>query len=122
MIRRTMMAGVLMVVSAAFAFAADFNGRWESTFSGPNGDIQLVFHFKVDGAKLTGSVETTNGSIDIEEGKVDGDKISFNTHVGDSEVKHSGTISGDTIQLGVEGPWGHSDMTLKRAAEKEKKE
>ncbi|HEV2351738.1 MAG TPA: hypothetical protein VG028_18050 [Terriglobia bacterium] len=122
MIRRAMMAGILMAVSAAFVLAADFNGRWESTFSSPNGDIQLVFHFKVDGTKLTGSVESPNGNIDIEDGKVDGEKISFNTHVGDSEVKHSGTISGDTIQLGVEGPWGHSDMTLKRAAEKEKKE
>lgn len=122
MIRRTVLAGILMFASAAFVLAADANGRWESNLSGPNGDIQLVFHFKVDGAKLTGSVETPNGSVDIEDGKVDGDKISFNTHVGDSEVKHTGTLSGDTIQLAVEGPWGHSDMTLKRGAEKEKKE
>jgi hypothetical protein len=120
MIRRAMMAGILMVVCAAFAFAVDFNGNWEGTFSTPNGDIQLVFHFKVDGAKLTGSVETPHGNIDIEEGKVEGDKISFKTHVNDSEVNHSGTISGDTIQLGVDGPWGHSDVTLKRAEEKKK--
>ena len=122
MIRRAVMAGILMLASAAFVLAADANGRWESKISGPDGDIQLAFHFKVDGAKLTGSVETPNGSVDIEDGKVDGDKISFNTHLGDSVIKHSGTISGDTITLAVEGPWGHSDMTLKRAAEKEKKE
>lgn len=122
MIRRAMMAGILMAVSAAVVFAAGADGRWESALSTPNGDVQLVFHFKVDGTKLTGSVETPNGSVDIEDGKVDGDKISFNTHVGDDEVKHIGTISGDTIALAVEGPWGHSDMTLKRAEEKDKKE
>lgn len=120
MIRHALMTGILMVMCAAFAFAADFNGRWESTLNGPNGDMQLVFHFKVDGAKLTGSVETPNGSIDIEEGKVDGDNISFKTHVGDSEVNHTGKISGDTIKLGVEGPWGHSDMALKRAEDTKK--
>ena len=120
MIRRATMAGILILVSAAFALAADFNGRWESSLSTPNGDVQLVFHFKVDGTKLTGSVETPNGGVDIEEGKVDGDKISFKTHVGDSEVTHDGKISGDTIQLGVDGPWGHSDMTLKRAEDKKK--
>ena len=60
MIRRALMAGTLMVVSAAFALAADFDGRWESTFNTPNGDIHLVFHFKVDGAKLTGSVPVKN--------------------------------------------------------------
>ena len=118
MIRRALMAGTLMVVSAAFALAADFDGRWESTFNTPNGDIHLVFHFKVDGAKLTGSVETPNGNVDIEEGRVGGDNISFKTHAGDSEINHNGTISGDTIQLAVEGPWGHSDMTLKRAEKK----
>ncbi|HKS94732.1 MAG TPA: hypothetical protein VJV74_01225 [Terriglobia bacterium] len=122
MTRRALMAGILMMVSAAWALSAGFDGNWETTFNTPNGDIQLVFHFKVEGAKLTGSVETPNGSVDLEDGKVDGDAISFNTHVGDSEVKHSGKLSGDTIQLGVEGPWGHSDMTLKRAAEKEKKQ
>ena len=120
MIRHALMTGILMVMCAAFAFAADFNGRWESTLNGPNGNMQLVFHFKVDGAKLTGSVETANGSIDIEEGKVDGDNISFKTHVGDSEVNHTGKISGDTIKLGVDGPWGHSDMALKRAEDTKK--
>ncbi|HLY63300.1 MAG TPA: hypothetical protein VKV95_21355 [Terriglobia bacterium] len=122
MVRRAMWAGILIMISAAFMLAADANGRWESTFSGPDGDIHLVFHFKVDGAKLTGSVETPNGSVDLEDGKVDGDKLSFNTHLGDSVIKHAGAVSGDTIQLAVEGPWGHSEMTLKRAAEKEKKE
>lgn len=122
MIRRATMAGILMLVSAVYGLAVDVSGRWESTFSSPNGDFHLVFHFKVDGSKLTGSVETPNGSVDIEEGKVDGDKISFNTHLDDDVIKHSGTISGDTIQLGVDGPWGHSDMTLKRAEVKEKKE
>jgi len=120
MIRRALVAGILMGVSAAIAFAADFNGRWETTLSTPNGDIQLVFHFKVDGTKLTGTVETPNGNADIEEGKVDGDKISFKTHAGDSEINHIGKISGDSIELGVDGPWGHSDMTLKRAEEKKK--
>jgi hypothetical protein len=120
MTRRAVMAGILTLVSAAFALAADFNGRWECNFNTPNGDMLLVFHFKVDGAKLTGSVETPNGNVDLEDGKTDGDKISFNTHLGDDVIKHSGTISGDTIQLGVEGPWGHSDMTLKRAEEKKK--
>jgi hypothetical protein len=122
MIRRAVMVAVLMLASVAIVLAADFNGNWESNFSGPNGDIKLIFHFKVDGAKLTGSVETPNGSVDLEDGKVDGDKLSFNTHLGESVVKHNGTLSGDTIQLAVEGPWGHSDMTLKRGAEKEKKE
>ena len=117
MLRRAGLLLVLFLVSAALGLAADLNGRWEGSINTPNGDVQLVFHFKVDGAVLTGTVETPNGNADIAEGKVDGDKFSFKTHAGDAEITHEGTISGDTIQLKVEGPWGDTAMQLKRAEE-----
>ena len=115
MVRRALVAAILSALFAAASFAADINGRWEGTISGPNGDFQIAFNFKVEGAKLTGTVEGPNGDIPIEDGKVDGDQISFKTHFGDNEVNHEGTVSGDSIQLKVEGPWGKSEMTLKRA-------
>jgi len=118
MIRHALVAGILSVLVASACLAADIDGRWEGSMAGPNGDIQIAFSFKADGAKLTGSVEFPNGDIPIEEGKVEGDHISFKTHVNDSEVTHEGTVSGDTIQLHVEGPWGKSEITLKRAKEK----
>jgi hypothetical protein len=115
MVRHALIAGVLSTLFAAAGFAADVNGRWEGTISGPNGDFQLAFNFKVEGAKLTGTVEAPNGDIPIEDGKVEGDHISFKTHFDTNEVNHEGTVSGDTIQLKVDGPWGHSEMTLNRA-------
>ncbi len=117
MLRRTGLVVVLLLFSAAVSLAADLNGRWEGAINAGNGDVQLVFHFKVDGAALTGTVETPQGSADISDGKVDGDKFSFKTHFQDSEFNHEGTISGDTIQLKVWGSWGDAEMTLKRAAE-----
>ncbi len=121
MIRRVMLVGAGIAMTAALCFAGDFNGRWEGTIQTPNGDTTIFFNFKVDGAKLTGTVESPNGEIPIEDGKVDGDKISFKTHFNDSEVNHEGNLSGDTINLKVQGPWGESEMTLKRAAEKKDK-
>jgi hypothetical protein len=118
MVRRALIAGILGALFAAASFAADINGRWEGTISGPDGDFQIGFNFKVEGAKLTGTVEGPNGDIPIEDGKVEGDQISFKTHFSDSEVNHQGTVSGDTIQLKVEGPWGKSEMTLKRTEKK----
>jgi len=118
MIRHAVMAGIISLLFAAAGLAADIDGHWDGSMSGPNGDFQIGFNFKVDGAKLTGSVESPNGSIPIEDGKVDGDHISFKTHFNDSEVTHEGTVSGDTIQLHVEGPWGKSEMTLKHSKEK----
>jgi hypothetical protein len=114
-IRRATVLGSFLLLAAAVAMAADLDGRWEGSMSSPNGDVQIVFNFKVDGTKLTGTVESPNGDIPIEDGKVDGNKLSFKTHFGDSVINHEGTLTGDTIDLKVQGPWGDSEITLKRA-------
>jgi hypothetical protein len=118
MIRRATMAGMLILLAAIVAAAAGVDGRWKGTISGPNGDFDITFNFKADGTKLTGTIETPNGELPISDGKIDGNKISFKTHFSDNDIDHDGTVSGGTIQLKVKGPWGESDMTLRRAAGK----
>ena len=118
MIRHAMMAGILILLSATVSLAANLNGRWEGSISGPNGDMQLVFNFHVSGSTLTGTVETPNGENPISDGKVNGDHLSFKTHFQDTDIDHEGTVNGNTIDLKIEGPWGESDVTLHRAAGK----
>jgi hypothetical protein len=121
MFRRFIIAGILILSAAAFALAAPPNpvdGHWQGTISTGGGDLTVNFTFKADGTKLTGTVETPNGDQPISDGKIEGDKLSFKTQFQDNVIEHEGTISGDTIQLKVKGPWGESEMTLKRVAEK----
>lgn len=116
MLQRVLLAGVLILAFSVVSLAASLDGRWEGTFSTPNGDIQIAFTFKTDGAKLTGSVETPNGDTPITDGKIEGDNFSFKVPFNGATITHEGTISGDSIQMKVEGPWGTSNVTLKRAA------
>jgi len=121
MLQRLMLAATLILSAAAFAMAVAPNpvdGHWQGTVNGPNGEFTLNFTFKAEGTKLTGTVETPNGEHAISDGKIDGDKLSFKTQFQDNVIDHQGTISGDTIQLQVKGPWGESEMTLKRVVEK----
>jgi hypothetical protein len=121
MFQRFMMAGILFLSAAAVATAAPANpvdGHWQGTVSGPNGDFTINFTFKAEGTKLTGTVTTPNGDQPISDGKIEGDKLSFKTQFQDNTIEHEGTVSGDTIQLKVKGPWGDMDMTLKRVEEK----
>ena len=122
MFRRSMMVAILLLSAAAFAMAAPPNpvdGKWQGTVSGPNRDITITFTFKADGTKLTGTVVTPNGDQQpISDGKIESDKISFKTQFQDNTIEHEGAVSGDTIQLNVNGPWGEMDMTLKRVEEK----
>jgi len=113
-------AALMMAFCAATAFAADVTGAWSGDMAGPNGDsFHLTFTFKQDGAKLTGTVTGPQGDpIEISDGKIDGDKLSFTVNVNGMVIKHEGVVSGDTIKLTTksdQGDFPGGDITLTRA-------
>ena len=112
-------AVLMMAFTAASAFAADFTGTWTGNMAGPNGDgFQITFTFKQDGAKLTGTVTGPQGDpMAISDGKVDGDKLSFNVSFNGMTIKHEGVVTGDTIKLTTKtdsGDFPGGEMTLTR--------
>jgi hypothetical protein len=97
----------LLAAFAVSASAADISGNWKGTAETPNGTVERTFVFKVDGHKLTG--ETTSsmfGKSTIEDGKVDGDDVSFTVTVNiqgnEGKVNYKGKIEGDTINFKIE--------------------
>jgi opacity protein-like surface antigen len=113
-------AAVLLVFTAVTAMAADVTGAWSGQMSGPNGEgFDLTFTFKQAGTKLTGTVAGPQGDpLDISEGKVDGDKLSFTVNFNGMTIRHTGDISGDEIKLtskADKGEFPGGVITLKRA-------
>lgn len=112
----------LMALFALAASAADVSGNWTATAESPNGTLQRTFTFKQDGAKLTGETNSQfTGKSVINDGKVEGDVISFSitAKFQDNEMKlsYKGKITGDTIKLTSEfGGSGQSiEWTLKKS-------
>lgn len=105
--------------------AADVTGNWTAEMQMPGGgdSMQIQFTFKQDGAVLTGSVVGPQGdATPISDGKVDGDKISFNVSFNGMTIVHEGTVNaaGDEIKLSAKSDGGDfppMEMTLKRAKE-----
>src|SRR5260370_10373196 len=94
----------VIVALAGAAMAADVTGNWKATAEGPNGSMERTFVFKVDGNKLTGETTSTMmGKSTLQDGKVDGDDLSF-TIVGkiqDNELKlnYKGKVAGNEIHF-----------------------
>ena len=109
---------MLAFTTASALAATDVTGTWAGDMKGPDGsaDFHLSFTFKVDGDKLTGTVQGPQGEpIAITDGKVDGDRISFLVPVNGMVIVHEGTLVGDTIKLTSKSDMGPSgDMTLTR--------
>jgi hypothetical protein len=115
---------LLFALGSVGALAADFNGKWTGDVPGRNGNTQtLTFSFHVDGAALTGKVTTPRSDVDISNGKVDGDNISFdqvlNFNGNSFSISYKGVADGDTIKFtrtfGANGDRPPQDFVAKRA-------
>jgi hypothetical protein len=112
-------AGLVMMLMTASAFAADVTGTWTATAQTPNGDFQLSFMFKQDGAKLTGTVQGPQGDpLDISNGKIDGDKFTFDVSINGMTIHHDCTVAGEEINMKTSSDnadFPGMTMTLKKA-------
>ncbi|MGC2656957.1 MAG: hypothetical protein WA324_03195 [Bryobacteraceae bacterium] len=100
---------------AVCAYAADIAGKWNATMQGPDGEMKIVFNFKMDGDKLTGTATGPMGDSPMSDIKLDGDNISFTVNAGDLKIVHKGTVNGNEMKLKVDIGDQTVDMTATRA-------
>ena len=102
----TLLLGMISMISAA-----DATGKWVAEMQGRNGNtMKVTFNFKAEGATLTGTVSGRNGDTPIENGKVDGETISFEVtrQMGGNSftMKYTGKVSDDKLDLTWSTPNG----------------
>jgi hypothetical protein len=131
MTKKLLFVTTILLVVAIAAFAADVSGKWTYEQPGRGGGPgrPVTITLKQDGTKLTGSVpgmgrggDNPPPPTEITNGKVDGDKVSFEVvrefQGNKMTSKYAGTVSGDEMKLHVttETPNGarESDVTAKR--------
>jgi hypothetical protein len=115
-------AALAMTFTAATTRAADVTGTWSAEMKTPDGNsFPLTFKFKQDGEKLTGTVQGPQGDpIDISNGKVDGDKFTFDVSFNGMTIHHDCTVDGDEITMTTKsdsGDFPGMQLTLKRVPE-----
>jgi hypothetical protein len=95
----------LVLITVVQAAGADVSGKWTAQVPGRNGQTrEQTFTLKADGEKLTGSVSGMQGNqMDISDGKVSGNDISFNVTANfngnEMKLSYKGVLSGDEIKF-----------------------
>jgi hypothetical protein len=79
---------ICLLAAAACAYAADVTGKWTGSveIKNPEGEIQthaISFQFRQSGQELTGALSADGKEIQITNGKVEGDAVSFQVQPGD---------------------------------------
>ena len=99
----------------ASSAAADVSGKWKAEFTTPDGTQRTnTFTLKADGAKLTGTVAGTQDETPIQNGKINGDDISFTAERPFGSFAYAGKVTGNEIKFKVTFNDQSFEITAKR--------
>jgi hypothetical protein len=99
MTRRQWFAALIFVIaaSASPAMAADITGKWTASFDTQIGQQNYTYEFVVKDGVLTGKAKSENGESAVQDGKVDGDTVTFVENLKfqdmDIRIEYSGKIT-----------------------------
>lgn len=112
---------ICFVLLAGLALAASIDGKWvaerKMERNGQSFTIVQTFDLKAEGSKLTGKLGMQFGeqeprTVEIQDGKIDGNNFSFKTSMstpnGDFKTAYSGTIEGDKLKGTAEREGGQT--------------
>ena len=98
--------------------AAD--GKWEIVINSPLGAQKAQLDLKTDGASLSGTQQAAQGSGPLENGKVDGNNLSWSAKISSPmpmTLDFTGTVDGDKLAGSVKaGSFGSFPFTGTRTA------
>jgi len=116
----------LALLWALPAMAADVTGKWKAEFESPVGTQKYTYEFKVEGTKLSGKAfferMGEKGEVELKDGKVTGDDISF-VEMLDFQgtpivIAYTGKVAGDEIKfIRKVGDFGSEELVAKRLKE-----
>ena len=115
------LAGLLLLIAGMLP-AADVSGTWKGSFDYNGTAVPLTFDMKADGAALTGSVTgLPTPKVDIKDGKIDGDALSFWVGIefqgNPIKLLVKGKVDGDqiTFNIGTEGGEWSTELKAKKS-------
>jgi hypothetical protein len=97
---KSCLAVILIAISCVPALAAtDISGSWTSSFSTDVGEQHYTFTFKVTGSQLSGRAKSNIADVEILDGKVEGNTVTFLEKITfqgrDLDIEYTGTIVSD---------------------------
>ena len=95
------------------------DGVWNTTMNTPMGAQKGTLTLATDGGSLTGSLAGAQGTLELQDGTVDGDAVAWKANITQPmamTLEFSATVSGDEISGNVKlGAFGNASFSGTRA-------
>ena len=114
---KPILALACLVLCSFPSWAADISGQWKGEYRSYDGAPgETLFQFKQNGEQLGGTVTSEAGELQIQEGKVTGDEVTFAVarKVGGREIKltYTGKLNNDVLVMQVAFPGAERGMKV----------
>jgi hypothetical protein len=110
----------LLGITCMVVLGAGIDGKWTAEVQGKQGTQTQTLTLKSSGEKLTGAIEGGRGGpVEISEGMIHGNDVMFKVvrefNGNKVEQNYKGALSGDALNLTMEGGRGPQNLAFKRA-------
>ena len=96
----------------------DVTGTWDAVVNSPMGEQKSTMTLNQEGDTVTGTNAGAQGSVDIQEGKVDGDTFTWKMDITvpmPLTLEGNATVEGDTMAGNIKaGAFGDMPFTAKK--------
>ncbi len=111
----------LFIFLCTITFAQNLNGTWTTTLDTENGPYTFYAELKADGDALTGRLYSVDGSVNISEGKINGNEFEYKFLLNYNEIKHEGKLVDGDLKIKSTSENGDGEFTMKRVSKVEGK-
>jgi len=102
------------VTSPNSTSAQTIDGTWNTTMNTVDGIVEIVYQFQTNEENINGSVFTPNGVFLVEQGKINGNTISFIIKYGEIIVYHTGYYLRGQLLISTSYQGNSGQITLNR--------
>lgn len=105
---------ILFIFCSSVLFASGIEGKWTTTMETDNGPFTFYAEYTVKGEVVSGTLSSDMGSVEISEGKINGDEFEYTFEIDYNKLKHVGKLVDGKLLIKSSGAYGESEFTMTR--------
>ena len=106
-----------LIFCSTVLFASGVEGKWKTTIQTENGPFTFYADFHVKGEAITGTLYSDMGSVEIYNGKINGDEFEYNFQLDYNELKHVGKLVDGKLKIKSDGGENDLEFTMDKVKE-----
>ncbi len=110
-------AALALAVGSGVLAQENAAGAWDLSINGPEGPISATANLKQDGEKITGTIESPQGTVELN-GTMKGKALAMSFQIqspqGPIDIKVTGEVDGASMKGMIDFGMGQADFTGKK--------